>query len=267
MKHSLEFDDLTFEVDPLVGGRVTSFRLGGSDVLAGPDVDAHNYGSTFWTSPQSDWGWPPPIEVDRHPYDVLAGPDSLILTSSCHDALGIRVTKSFVLDRARGAILLEYSIHNVGTTPKAYAPWEVSRVRAGGLTFFPTGAWSAGSLRVERCTKATWFFHDPATLSDVGQKSTADGAGGFVAHAAGGLLFLKSFADVPPELQAPGEGEIEIYANNRYVEIEVQGPYATIEAGASRSWAITWYLRKLPAGVTTSSASEELLDFTVAVAG
>ena len=60
----------------------------------------------------------------------------------------------------------------------------------------------------------------------------ADGVGGFVAHAASGLLFLKSFADVPPELQAPGEGEIEIYANNRYVEIEVQGPYAVIDAGA-----------------------------------
>ena len=86
-----------------------------------------------------------------------------------------------------------------------------------------------------------------------------------MAHAASGLLFLKSFADVPPELQAPGEGEIEIYANNRYVEIEVQGPYALIDAGASASWAITWYLRKLPVGVVASSRNAGLLDFPASV--
>ena len=195
MKHALEFGDVYFEVDPLVGGRVTSFRLGGADVLTGPDVDAHNYGSTFWTSPQSDWGWPPPVEVDRHPYDVSAGADSLTLTSSPHDALGIRVTKRFVADRARGAVELEYGIHNVSATPKTYAPWEVSRVRSGGLTFFPTGAWFAGPLRVERCTTATWFDHDPSALNDAGQKSAADGVGGFVAHAASGLLFLNTLFD------------------------------------------------------------------------
>jgi hypothetical protein len=262
VKHALAFDDMYFEVDPLVGGRVTSFRLGGADVLAGPEVDAHNYGSTFWTSPQSDWGWPPPVEVDRLPYDVTKEDGALTLTSSPHDGLGIRVTKRFVADRRKGAVVLEYGIHNVSETPKSYAPWEVSRVRSGGLTFFPTGAWFAGPLRVERCNRATWFDHDPNALTEAGLKSAADGAGGFVAHAARGLLFLKSFADVPPELQAPGEGEIEIYANNKYVEIEVQGPYATIDAGESVSWAITWYLRKLPDGVVASSRNASLLEFT-----
>jgi hypothetical protein len=265
VKHALAFDEVYFEVDPQVGGRVTSFRLGDLDVLAGPDVDEHNYGSTFWTSPQSDWGWPPPEEVDRHPYDVSAGQDSLTLVSPPQDALGIRVTKRFSADRHRRAVILEYAIHNLSATPKTYAPWEVSRVRSRGLTFFPTGAWFAGPLQVERCEAATWFDHDPASLTDAGQKSAADGKGGFVAHAARGLLFLKSFDDVPPELQAPGEGEIEIYANNRYVEIEVQGPYARIDAGASASWRIAWYLRRLPAGIDATSRSAALLEFTESV--
>lgn len=265
MKHTLAFDNTYFEVDPQVGGRVTSFRLGDLDVLSGPEIDAANYGSTFWTSPQSDWGWPPPGEVDCHPYRVSAAEDALTLTSSPQGELGIRVTKRFSVDRANGAIILEYCIHNVSSTPKLYAPWEVSRVRSRGLTFFPTGAWSAGALRMQRCRTATWFHHDPSVLSDAGEKSTADGAGGFVAHASGGLLFLKSFTDVPPELQAPGEGEIEIYANNRYVEIEVQGPYARIDAGASASWRVTWYLRRLPIGLVATSGSEELFAFTASV--
>jgi hypothetical protein len=265
LKHALEFDGFYFEVDPRVGGRVTRFRLGDCDVLSGPDVDALNYGSTFWTSPQSDWGWPPPAEVDRAPYSVAAEGDTLTLTSSPHEALGIRVTKRFSADRERGAVVLEYNIHNLGPKTRKYAPWEVSRVRSRGLTFFPTGAWATGPLRVERCPTATWFDHDPAALNEVGQKSIADGACGFVAHAADGLLYLKSFADVPPERQAPGEGEVEIYANNRYVEIEVQGPYASIDAGACASWKVTWYLRKLPASIVASSRNAELLAFTAGV--
>jgi hypothetical protein len=265
VKHTLTFDNVVFEVDPQVGGRVTSFRLGDLDVLSGPDIDALNYGSTFWTSPQSDWGWPPPVEVDCHPYGVAVDHDSLTLTGSPQGALGIAVTKRFSADRSNGAVVLEYSIHNVSSTPKLYAPWEVSRVRSRGLTFFPTGAWSNGSLRVERSPVATWFDHDPSSLTDAGQKSTADGAGGFVAHASQGLLFLKRFADVPPELQAPGEGEIEIYANNRYVEIEVQGPYGRIDVGASASWKVMWYLRRLPVGLVPASGSEELFEFTASV--
>jgi hypothetical protein len=265
VKHTLAFDNVSFEVDSQVGGRVTSFRMDDLDVLSGPDVDSRNYGSTFWTSPQSDWGWPPPVEVDCNPYGVLAEGDALTLTSAPQGSLGICVSKRFSADRANGAVVLEYSIHNVSSTPKLYAPWEVSRVPSYGLTFFPTGAWSAGSLRVQRCAAATWFHHDPSVLHEAGEKSTADGAGGFVAHASRGLLFLKSFADVPPELQAPGEGEIEIYANNRYVEIEVQGPYARIDAGASASWKVMWYLRKLPPGLVVASGSPELFEFTASV--
>src|SRR5579859_3285928 len=107
VKHALEFDNVYFEVDPQVGGRITSFRLGGLDVLSGPDVDAYNYGSTFWTSPQSDWGWPPPVEVDLHPYRVSRSDDSLTLTSSPQDTLGVRITKRFSADRTKSAIAIE----------------------------------------------------------------------------------------------------------------------------------------------------------------
>jgi hypothetical protein len=265
LKQALAFDDVYFEVDPRVGGRVTSFRLGSVDILAGPDVDAHNYGSTFWTSPQSDWGWPPPGEVDRDPYEVSFEGDTLVLTGPPHHALGIRVTKRFSADRERRAIVLEYGIHNLTDATKCYAPWEVSRVRSRGLTFFPTGAGSKGPLELEQCPTATWFDHDPSAMTDDGLKSVADGVGGFVAHATDGLLFLKAFTDVPPEKQAPGEGEIEIYANNRYAEIEVQGPYAEIPAGASASWKVTWYLRRLPEGLVPLSGSVELLAFSAGV--
>jgi hypothetical protein len=262
----LEVDGVRFEVDPRAGGRVTSFSLDGFDVLAGSDVDADSYGSTFWTSPQSDWGWPPPAEVDRSPYSLVSHEDTLTLTGPPHRALGVRVTKQFSVDRARGAIVLKYTIHNHGKTPRRYAPWEVSRVHARGLTFFPSAQPSTGPLPVERIGIGTWYAHDPDVLTPLGQKSFAYGTEGLLAHAAHGLLYVKSFAEVPSELQAPGEAEIEVYANDRYVEVEVQGPYTLIEPGASVTWTVRWSLRKLPPNIVPFPGNTELLAFAGSVA-
>ncbi|MDP9149752.1 MAG: DUF4380 domain-containing protein [Myxococcota bacterium] len=264
---ALEFDGLYFEVDPRAGARVTAYRLDGFDVLAGPDVDPANYGSTFWTSPQNDWGWPPPREMDWSPYTVVAEGDNLTFTGPPQAALGVRVVKRFSVDRARRAIVAEYVLQNVTTTPKTYAPWEVSRVHGRGLTFFPVGAQPTGSLQGERREDILWVPYGAAPRTEAGEKLFADGTRGFVAHAGGGHLYVKSFCDTPPEAQAPGEGEIEIYVNKRYVEIEVQGPYLPIAAGASVSLKVAWYLRKLPAGVAAAVGSGALVAFAESVVG
>jgi hypothetical protein len=264
---ALELDGMRFEVDPQAGGRVTSFSLGGFDVLAGADVDASSYGSTFWTSPQSDWGWPPPAEVDRFPYSLVCQGDTLTLTGVPSLALGIGVTKQFSADRVRRAMVLKYTIHNHDKTPRKYAPWEVSRVHARGLTFFPSGQPSTGPLPVQRLGSGTWFVHDPDVLNEAGQKAFAYGTQGLLAHAAGGVLYVKSFPEVPRELQAPGEAEIEVYANNRYVEVEVQGPYTIIDPGASVTWTVRWSLRKIPPSIVPFPGNPELLAFATGVAG
>jgi hypothetical protein len=267
-KRVLEFDGVTFEVDPRVGGRVTSFRLGASEVLSGPDVDPNNWGSTLWTSPQSDWGWPPPAEFDDVEYDVedAGDPATLVLSGPPTDLLGVSLVKRFSADPGRRSVLVEHGIRNVSGRPKTFAAWEVSRVPARGLTFFPTGASAGGSLAVQRIGSATWYMHDPSVLSSEGAKSFADGTGGFIAHVVGRVLFVKSFADLPPEAQAPGEGEVEIYGNDRYVEVEVQGPYAEIQPGATARWLVRWTLRELPPSVPVTPGNTELLAFAARVA-
>jgi len=262
----LEFDDIAFEVDPRIGGRVISFRLHGLEVLLGRDVDPHNWGSTLWTSPQSDWGWPPPAEFDDMAFAVEPATDAIVLAGPPSDLLGVALAKRFSADRGRRSILVEHGIRNVSSRPKRFAPWEVSRVPARGLTFFPTGASAGGPLSVRRIGSATWYAHEPDGLTDEGSKSFADGTGGFIAHVVGRVLFVKSFADLPPEAQAPGEGEVEIYANNRYAEVEVQGAYATIEPGATASWMVRWSLRDLPSSVRVEPGSAELLAFAASVA-
>jgi hypothetical protein len=258
-KHVLECGDLALEIDPTAGGRVTSFRCAGSEALSGPEVDANNYGSTLWTSPQSDWGWPPPVEFDGCPYAVERSDDAIELVGPAIKSLGVTLEKRFAIDRARGAFAITYSIRNTSNVAQRCAPWEVSRVPAGGLTFFPTGGVNVGPLPVVQRDGITWYAHAPETLDDTGQKHSADGRDGYLAHAGNGLLFVKTFADLPPEMQAPGEGEVEVYGNNRYVEVETQGPYASMEPGAVLQWTLRWYLVPLPAG-EASIGSLVLLD-------
>lgn len=241
-RHTLECGDLALEVDPAAGGRVTSFRCGGHEALIGPEVDANNYGSTLWTSPQSDWGWPPPVEFDGRPYDVERSDGVIALVGPSIASLGVALEKRFEVDRARGAFTVTYAMRNTSAVPRRYALWEVSRVAARGLTFFPTGEAEVGPLPVVREGGITWYAHAPETLDDMGQKHSADGRGGYLAHAGSGLLFVKTFADLPPETQAPGEGEVEVYGNNRYVEVEAQGPYASAPPGAVVRWSLRWYL-------------------------
>jgi hypothetical protein len=45
------------------------------------------------------------------------------------------------------------------------------------------------------------------------------------------------------------------------VEFEEQGSYASIPAGAERTWTVHWYLRHLPNTIATLTGNAELLDF------
>jgi hypothetical protein len=49
---------LRARIEPECAGRVASLTYGGRELLSGPDVHPSNWGSTYWTSPQADWGWP-----------------------------------------------------------------------------------------------------------------------------------------------------------------------------------------------------------------
>jgi hypothetical protein len=254
---------MQLRVDPCVGGRVTSLRCGDFELLSSRDVDPENYGSTFWTSPQTDWGWPPSQPIDRGPYAFDVDRDTLTLRSAADAALGVRVTKRFRADHERQAFVLRYTVVNVSDASRKYAPWQVTRVRPNGVTF----AGLAGRRPSDDATStstststATWFAHQ-AVLPATGQKTFARETGGMLAHARDGHLFVKVFEPVPLPMQAPGEAAIEIYANDRYVELEVQGRYERIEPGCAISWSVTWYLRKLPPDVPLIAGSERLTHF------
>ena len=240
--YSISNGDVTLSVDPAHGGKILSFRLGEREVLSQmrwPNA----FGSTFWTSPQAEWNWPPVPEYDSLPYtaQVTEGP-AIVLTGQ-PSKYGYRIRKTFAADPADGAIVLTYSILNESGETRKVAPWEISRVPNGGFLEFdakPEGVTPADLMKVT-------FDEGMATLevdvADENRKINVDGKG-WLSFRDNGLIFTKRFPDIAPEDAAPGEAEIQVYINGRktFVEIEAQGPYTVLEPGGKLDWTVRWYL-------------------------
>jgi hypothetical protein len=149
-----------------------------------------------------------------------------------------------------------------------FAPWEITRVFPGGLTFFPTGVGGATAGRgfalppTQDQSGCTWYQH-PGGAPGADQKLLADGSGGWLAHVAGDTVIVKKFADVPADMAAPGEAEIEIFVQGQgaYVEIEQQGAYQAVAPQQPLQWPVTWIVSRLPAGMTPTAGNLELVQF------
>lgn len=256
---------ITFEVDPRVGGRITSFGFVGANLLTGPAVNMANWGSTFWTSPQSVWMWPPPPQIDNQPYAVAASSDRLTLTGAVSPSIGVNVSKTFSMDRSTGAVQLTYKVTNQRPAAVRVAPWEITRVANRGLAFFPTGSMMTlspgATLPTSNVGGVTWFAYRAAEIR-ADSKLSADATEGWLAYVDGDVLFVKKFPDVAPAMIAPAEGDVQLYTNmaHSYIELENQGPYTTIAPQGSLTWTVTWYLKRLPAGTAATAGSAALVN-------
>ncbi len=267
----LEFGETYFEVHAAPGGRVIQFARAGVPMLvASSQVSgdaSNNYGSTFWTSPQSAWNWPPPAAIDTAEYEAKVDAVTATVTlKSPVIAIGnarLQLTKRFRADLVNDAIVIEFVLRNVGTMKARAAHWQITRVPKGGLTFFPTGTGvvQSGLSVIQGGDGVSWFDWDTSAPENDG-KYIADGAEGWIAHVGSGLIFVKQFTDLALDQAAQGEGDVEIYATgpNRYVEIEPQGASEAIEPGASTTWTVVWKLRSLPAGVRQAVSAPGLVE-------
>jgi hypothetical protein len=259
--------ELELEVNPSLGGRITRFSLGGENILTGPEVVARGegslpnmYGSTFWTSPQTTWGWPPETELDSEPLESSLDGAVLSLLSQAGAITGYGVLKRFALDAARERVLIEYVLQNHSGT-QAAAPWEVSRVPKEGLVFFAasSAASAASTLESKLIDGIAWIDVQQAPGTD--SKLFQDGAEGWLAYAYRDLVFIKLFDDIPAADQAMGEAEIEVFVSGSYdyVEIEQQGASALLPIGGSSSWRVTWLLRRKPAAIAAALGNAQLV--------
>jgi hypothetical protein len=266
--------NVVFAVDAAKAGRIVTFSLAGKNILtAAKNSQDNNWGSTFWPSPQSAWNWPPPAEIDPGPYTPMLCGATLSLSSQTSALLALSVIKQFSVDAVTGVVTIQYGLVNHGTQAQKVAPWEITRVAAGGLTFFPMGAGqpikgAQALLNLQMIGGGAWFAYDAAAITSE-QKVFADGYEGWIAHVDGNLLLVKAFSDTPAANAAPGEAEIEIYtdAGHSYIEVENQGAYVSVAPGATSTWTVRWFLRQLDATVSVVPGSADLLSMVRGLVG
>ena len=280
--YTLELGDLKMVIDASEGARITEFSLRGNNVLTGTSVDASNYGSTFWASPQSSWCsaggscWPPIAAIDYQPYTgtIDAATNVIQLTSGTatlaeFPSSTLTVIKQFTPIPTSGAVDVTYTLTN--TSPDvaiSVAPWQVSRVLdTGGLTFFasPDGSvtYTSGTdpaFTFDYADGNLWYEFIPVSSNS---KGLADGSG-WIAHLTReGLLYLLAYPDIQPSEAAPGEAEVELYTGQGagYVEMETQGALTSVAPGGTLVWTVRWKLRQLQLGTSVAVGSSTLASF------
>lgn len=249
-KYSISVGDVTLTVDASRGGKVVSYMYQDKEILSTTRMP-NSFGSTFWTSPQKEWNWPPVPEFDTKPFNAEVKDGVLVLTGEKSSRFGYRIRKEFSADKKDNAIVIKYTIINESGETRKVAPWEISRVPNGGVVFFEAKetvpANNMKGLPFTYEYGAAWYVMDEDRAN---RKINADGTG-WLAFCDNGLMFVKKFENLKPSQPAPAEAEIQIYVNTgkTFVEIEEQGAYTTLEAGDELDWTVRWYLvpQDLPA--------------------
>ena len=262
----LKVGDVTMTIYPTKGAKIMSLKYKGQEIisqLTAPEA----FGSTFWTSPQKEWNWPPVQEFDKGEYQVEVIPSPLgeqargfVMTGEVSPKLKYRIRKEFAVDDTLplggvgGGFVVTYSIINESDETRQVAPWEVTRVENnGGVIFFDApldGITPAGLMDFRAAHGAVWYQPDETNEN---RKINADGKGWY-GYCNNGLLLLKKFDDLNPEpspshlltssAPAPGEAEIQVYVNRgkAHIELECQGAYTTLKPHEQLSWTVRWYL-------------------------
>ncbi len=240
--YDLKVGKASMRIDAANGARIISLRYDTTEVISQNPMP-NMYGSTFWTSPQKEWNWPPVREHDIMKYDVEKQKGKIIMTSQLSKKIPLRIKKQFAVDKKDKCFVITYSIINEGTEDRKVAPWEITRVPAEGTIFFDAPMESitpAGLMNFVDRDGLKYFEIDQAEKQ---RKINADGKG-WLGYRNKGLQLMKRFDDLNASQPAPDEAEIQVYVHQGkvYVELEEQGAYTNLKPGEHLDWTVRWYL-------------------------
>lgn len=268
-KYNLSVADISMSIDGNKGARVTSFKKGKTDIIAGDEVHRSFYGSTLWMAPEGEWEGHGELDYGIYTEFQPENPYVLSLMSVPDTIRGFQFFKEFMANAVDTSMIIEYTIKNISDKPQKVAAWEVTRVPTGGLVLIP----KRNKADLPKTNKVyplpqtqdkmgmIWYPYNSDTNSP--QKLFMEGGGGWMAYVKEGVLFAKRFPMVDKDEFAPGESNIELYVNqqNTYAELENQGPYRKLGSNESLTYKVKWYLRELPSHIKVEVGNQEIIKF------
>ena len=170
----------------------------------------------------------------------------------------------------RAAITVKHSLRNEGEATVEQAPWAITILPLGGtailpqqrgpiadsgflpnrtLTFWPYSSVSDSRLELGDELVLVRGVAEPAPFK-IGYLNRA----GWIAYLRDGILLRKEFDPEPERKHADLGSNVEVYCNDRLLELETLAPLSLLEPGAEAGHEERWQLREIDS--IGSSASE-----------
>lgn len=238
-------DSISLTVDPRFGGRITSLKYGDREVLnTSRDSSGFEFGSTAWTSPQSDWKWPPTAIIDSEPYKLQKVEDHSILMISKESDEGLVLQKRFRLG-PDSDIGLTYWLTYQGDSIRSVGIWEVTRLPYAGRVEFYADSVSINNGDRSLLEQQDSFYS--VSIEDRQFKSPkifADLSAVPVTYYNNGLAFEKHTVVTDLRQVAPGQAPLEIYwaSDRQFMELELHGQYRELRYGETVVLRTKWRL-------------------------
>jgi hypothetical protein len=271
----LESERLSVEVLAAAGPRIVRLTLAGSDenVLGevadiGWDTPWGEYhlrgGHRLWWAPEN-----PPLTSAPDEGDLLVGEaaDGLCL-ERLEPQSHLRKLMEIELAADRAAVTVRHRIRNESEAAIELAPWAITILPLDGVAllpqqrgpigeseFLPNRAlvlWPYSSISDPRLVLGDELVLVRATAAPSPFKLGYLNRAGWAAYLRGGILFCKRFDPQAELAHADLGSNVEVYCNDRLLELETLAPLSVLEPGAEASHEERWELHRV--GDVDSSA-------------
>lgn len=272
----LESEHLSVEVLAGAGPRIVSLALAGSseNVLGdvadiGWDTPWGRYnlrgGHRLWFAPENPPLTSAPDEGDL----VVAERGSGLRLERLEPESGLRKVMEVELAADRAAVTVLHRIRNEHEAAVELAPWAITILPLGGVALLPQQRgpigesevlpnralvlWPYSSVSDPRLELGDEFVLVRAAAAPTPFKVGYLNRAGWAAYLHGGVLFCKRFDPQVEHAHADLNSNVEVYCNDRLLELETLAPLSRLEPGAEATHEERWELYRV--GDVDSSAA------------
>jgi len=264
----LESEYLRLEVLAGAGPRIVRLYLAGSDENLFGDV-----ADVVWNTPWGDyrlrgghrlWYAPenPPLTSPPDEGDLLVAESARgVHLERFEPQPGVRKSMDVELAADAAVVTVMHRVRNEGKETVELAPWAITILPLGGIALLPQQKGPIGESEVlPNRTLVLWPYDsikdsrlelgdelvlvraEPApTPFKIGYLNRA----GWAAYLHAGVLFCKHFDPQAESAHADLDSNVEVYCNDRTLELETQAPLSRLEPGAEAEHEERWELHRV----------------------
>jgi hypothetical protein len=251
-----------------VGPRIISFGfVGGANLFFVREDFAGQSGGTEWKNYGGHRIWHAPedavrtYEPDNSPIEAQVIANGLILTMPPEKLSAIQKSIEISLDPATSEVRVIHRLKNTGRWPVEIAPWAISVMAPGGFAIAPMPTafhpdrllpnraltlWPYTDMRDDRWLWGTDYVLLRQKVVQ-GQERTKVGINnnlGWAAYYLKPFLFIKRFTPVAGASYPDFNSSLEVFSNNRMLELETLAPLAILQPGAVVAHEERWTLHR-----------------------